>query len=196
MSQRWIAASGLVGALVLAGCATGGGSGTEAAVARPSVEVADARTVTATVEAIDLQTRLVTLRGEDGRSMMIHAPDEVRNLAQVRPGDRVTATYYEAAAVQVLAPGEATPGVGAASSMKRAEPGERPAGTVAETMRVTSTVEKIDRDARQVTLRMPDGTTDVVNVRDPAKLEGVTEGDLVQIDYMRAVSIKVEGPAK
>ncbi len=193
MTGRWILTAGLVGALGLAGCAMGGGSGTQAA--KPSVEAADVRTVTATVEAIDYETRLVTLRGADGKSVMIHAPDEVRNLAQVKPGDRVTASYYEAAAIRVLAPGESTPGVGAATASERAKPGERPRGTVVDKMTVTSTVEKIDRGAGQVTLRLPDGKSDVVNVRDPAKLEGVKVGDLVEVSYMRAVSIRVEGPA-
>jgi Cu/Ag efflux protein CusF len=71
----------------------------------------------------------------------------------------------------------------------------KPAVEAAETTTVTSTVERVDRDARQVTLRLPDGTTDVVNVRDPSRLEGVEVGDLVEIAYMRAVSISVEAPA-
>jgi Cu/Ag efflux protein CusF len=153
-------------------------------------------TVTATVVAIDYQTRNVTLRGPEGNEVMINAPEEVRNLAQVKPGDQVVATYYRAAAIRVLAPGEATPGVGAASATERAKLGERPGAATIDAVTVTSTVEKIDRGAQQVTLRLPDGTSDVVNVRDPKNLENVKVGDLVEVAFMRAVSIEVVPPAK
>jgi len=188
----WFAAC-LAGALVSMGCAWGGGS--EAPAARPAVTASETRTASATVEEIDLPKRLVTLRGDDGGSFVVHAPEEVRNLAQVRPGDRVTATYHELVSIRVLAPGTATPGVGSTSSSGHAEPGEKPAGTATEELTVTSTVEKVDRAAQQVTLRLPDGRTEVVNVRNPENLAGVAAGDLVEMSYLRAVSIVVEAPA-
>jgi len=53
---------------------------------------------TATVESIDQASRLVTLRGEDGHATTLLVSEEVRNLPQVKTGDKVTVSYYEALA--------------------------------------------------------------------------------------------------
>src|SRR3990172_5146847 len=112
---------GLVGVLVaggglavLAGCATQKAPAPMAAAASSSktgdgtLERSNAVTVTATVVAINLKKREVTLRGPDGTTDTIHVDDRVKNLPQVRKGDQVVATYYESVAVQVKKPGEAT----------------------------------------------------------------------------------------
>ena len=48
-------------------------------------------TATARVEALDQQTRQVTLARADGSEVTLYADDTVRNLPQVRVGDEVTA---------------------------------------------------------------------------------------------------------
>lgn len=81
-------------------------------------------TVTATVVKVDQKTREVTLKGEDGEEFSFVASADVKNLAQMKPGDVVTATYAEALAYEVKKGGEtvapATVVGGAA-----AEPGAR-----------------------------------------------------------------------
>ena len=64
----------------------------EEAPAAPSTEVAAGGLVdvTATVEAVDMATRMVTLRGDEGDVLTFLASDEVRNLGQVEVGDQVT----------------------------------------------------------------------------------------------------------
>ena len=81
---------------------------------------------TATVQAIDQSTRMVTLKGPKGNSITFKAGDDVRNLAQVKVGDLVTFTYFESLAVRVLKEGEAFPASGKSASMSRAEPGKKP----------------------------------------------------------------------
>ena len=56
---------------------------------------------TAVVEAINMETRHILLKTEDGRRLTIVAGPEVRNLDQVEPGDRIKASYYESVAVQM-----------------------------------------------------------------------------------------------
>jgi len=55
-------------------------------------------TATARVKALDQQTRRVTLERADGSQVTLYADDSVRNLPQVKVGDAVTASYYEAIA--------------------------------------------------------------------------------------------------
>ena len=49
-------------------------------------------TASATVTAIDMNTRQVTMRGAGGNTFTVVAGPEVRNLSQVRVGDTVTST--------------------------------------------------------------------------------------------------------
>ena len=58
-------------------------------------------TVTATVAKIDQKTRAVTLKAANGQEYSFVADEAVKNLAQVKKGDVVTATYTEALAYEV-----------------------------------------------------------------------------------------------
>lgn len=197
--DRAIVALGL-GAALLAGCATSGGEASPAAAAaapaRSGIAAEEAVTVSATVESIDHATRMVTLRGPEGKTINFRAGPEVRNLAQVQQGDVVQVAYYESLAWHVRKPGEATPGVAAAAAVGRAEPGEKPGAAGIEAITVTTTIEAIDRAARTVTLKGADGKLATIPVKNPANLEGVAVGDLVEITYTEALAISVETPAK
>jgi Cu/Ag efflux protein CusF len=65
--------------------------------------VVSAVDVTATVTKINHKTRKVTLKASDGQEYSFVAGDAVKNLAQVKTGDVVTATYTEALAIKVAA---------------------------------------------------------------------------------------------
>src|SRR6516162_6431218 len=85
-------------------------------------QVTHTRQVIATVESVDMSTRQVLLRTPDGARATIVAGPEVRNLEQLRAGDRVNVTYQVAIAVQMAQPGSAPPDV-AALVAQRAAPG-------------------------------------------------------------------------
>lgn len=154
----------------------------------------DSRTVTATavVQAIDLNTREVTLRGEDGRVFTFVAGDQVKNLAQVRVGDTVKATYTESIAIEVKRVDGGTPDLSVAATGGSAAPGEKPAGNVARTVTASAVITDIDRTTNRVTLRGPSGNERVVQARDPKNLENVQVGDLVYATYTESLGISVE----
>ncbi|TWA74878.1 hypothetical protein FBZ82_101900 [Azospirillum brasilense] len=58
--------------------------------------------VTEVVEAIDLNRRLVTLRGPQGRTRTVPVPPDVQGLETVKPGDEVVISRTEAATVTVM----------------------------------------------------------------------------------------------
>jgi hypothetical protein len=194
----------MLAGVALAGCATDGSDSAAAPTATlvsteekgdDSVTRTDVVTVTATVVAIDHATRMVTLRGTDGRDVSFRADDRVRNLAQVKKGDRVRADFVDAVQIRVKKPGEALPSVAAGSTSERAELGQRPGASAVESLRVTSTVTAIDRAKQTVTLRDLDGRSTTVAVRDPTNLEKVAVGDLVEVTVTEAVSLRVEDSA-
>ena len=168
-----------------------------AAVAPPSAPVAgtigeDTVTGTATVVKINHKTRHVTLKGSDGKTVTIVAGPEVRNLAQVKKGDVVRITYHESMAYKVEKPGSKRPGAAASTDVSRAQLGEKPGGSVTNTMTVRVTIAAIDKAGSHVTLRGPQGDLRVVKVRDPSKLDAVHVGDVVDITYTEALAVAVE----
>jgi Cu/Ag efflux protein CusF len=154
----------------------------------------DEQTVSAaaTVQKIDLKTRHVTLQRADGTKFTIVAGPDVRNLDKVRRGDVVRLTYRQSIAYEVKKAGEAAPGVSAGTSVTRAQPGAKPGGSVTDTVNVRMTITAIDKGAHEATLLAPDGTTTVVKVRDPSKLDVVKPGDVVDLTYTEALAIAVE----
>ena len=152
-------------------------------------------TVTATVVKVDQKTREVTLKGEDGKEFSFVAGEDVKNLAQVKPGDTVTATYAEALAYEVKKGGEM---VGPATVVGggAAEPGARPAAGVARQTTVTVMITAIDPKAPSVTFKGPQGNTRTIKVMHPEKLGGVSVGDTVQLTFTEAFGIKVEPAPK
>jgi hypothetical protein len=151
---------------------------------------------TATVQKIDHKQRKVTLKRADGTMTTIQVGESVQNLPQVKVGDEVTVTYYESLAYEVKKPGQAEPGAAVGEQVERAKPGEKPAGAVAQVAQITATITAIDKKAGTVTLRGADGESTTIKARNPANLERVAVGDLVEITYTEALAIAVEPPAK
>jgi Cu/Ag efflux protein CusF len=158
-------------------------------------EISQVREAQATVTAIDMKTRMVTLKGPEGDESTIHVDKRARNLAQVKVGDVVKVAYVQHVAWQARKAGQegASSDVQTETAAVRAEPGEKPAGAVGQRVTFTTTIEAIDLDKGTVTLKGPQGNSETIKARNPANLRKVKVGDLVDITYTEAVAIKVEG---
>jgi len=153
-------------------------------------------TVTATVEKVDQKERRVTLLGPDGTTETIHVGPEVRNLAQLKRGDSVIATYYQSVAFEVVKPGEAELGVSSLGGAAGAEPGEKPGAVGGQAIRLVADVVKLDRKHMQAVLKGPEGKTLTVDVQRPEVFDKVKVGDRVVILYTEAVGIDVHAAPK
>jgi Cu/Ag efflux protein CusF len=151
-------------------------------------------TKTATVQAVDLDKRVVTLKGEQGNVFDLKVGEEAKNLPQVKVGDLVTVKYYESLAFEVTKPGQAV-AAGATAGVASAKPGEKPAAVAAGQATMVATVEAIDTKKNYVTLKGPDGKIKEIKVKDPKNLVNVKVGDQVAITYTEALAIEVT-PAK
>jgi len=160
---------------------------------KPTVEKEKVTTVKATVEAIDLQNRVVTLKGPKGNVFDLKVGEKVKNLPQVKVGDELVVKYYESIVLKVMSPGPAE-GVKKSEAVVAAKPGERPSGAVARQVTLTATVQDISPQKTYVTLRGPEGKSVDVKVRDPKNLENVKVGDQVIITYTEGMAISVEKP--
>jgi hypothetical protein len=157
------------------------------------LELTETQQAVATVEAIDQASRLVTLKAADGRTIFVKAGPEVRNLAQVRAGDRVRVRYQEALLAEVVKPGTGSAGVSTATT--RAAPGERPGAEVVDEVRLPVKIYSVDTFQNVVEVTGPRGYNRRIKVNDPKAREfirGLKPGDEVQVTFREAFAVSVE----
>ena len=150
---------------------------------------------TATVESIDQASRLVTLRLEDGSATTVKVSEVVKNLPQVKTGDKVIVSYYEALAAEVKKPGEGVKGVETQVSEVRSEPGAMPGGGAGVLLRTTVVIDSVDTQFNTVTFKNADGQLRTLAVKsDQGKkfIKGLKKGDHVEVAYTEAFAVEVK----
>jgi Cu/Ag efflux protein CusF len=186
-------ASLLLGALALpASAQKPGDSGTVVTETSPGKgTIAETRTVVATVEQVDVAKRQVTLKGPRGKVFSLTLGPDVRNLDQVKVGDRVVVKYVEALSLTLKKGGKELRSSTDTSDGVRTPAGDRPGGAVAEQVTVVADVVGIDAKTHMVRLRGPEQTVEL-QIRDPAQLKLIKVGDQVEAVYTQAVALSVE----
>jgi len=188
MKKVWVTSVGVMVMLSLlaGGCATDR--------EKPTVERTRLEEINATVEKIDLEKRMVTLRAPMGNVLTLTVDERVRNLPQVKVGDQVVVKYYQSLAVRMAEPGD--PMSTSTSGVVAAKPGEMPAGGAGRQVTVTATVQAINRKDPAIALMGPGGDVVTVRVMDPKNLEKVKVGDKLLITYTESLAISVERVGK
>jgi hypothetical protein len=154
--------------------------------------VEDTMTTTATVLKVDPFTRKIQLQSEDGSIGSFTAPPDMRNIEQLRAGDRVKATAVNRLTVFVDDKGAA--GAGKATVLSRAPKGAKPGALVAETYELVGTITSIDTANRQAAIQFPSGQTKYVNVRPDVDLKRYKPGSNVVIQVTQQVTVSTESP--
>jgi Cu/Ag efflux protein CusF len=151
-------------------------------------------TAVGVVQTVDLQSRLVSIKNEDGKIFTIHAGPEVRNLAQIGPGSVVKVEYREALAIAL----EKAPSGGVNVREDTVSAGRTPAGglpgaTIENNVKMIGTIIAIDKEKRTVLIQ---GAIHHVNLKIPANmdLKDLKVGDQVMAHYVQELGIAV-GPA-
>lgn len=173
----------------------------KAPVAMPTMAaIADAigarekMTAVGVVQTVDLKSRLVSIKNEDGKIFTIHAGPEVRNLAQIGPGSVVKVEYQEAL-VMVLEKVQSG-GVNVREdtvSVGRTPAGALPGATLEENVKMIGTIIAIDKEKHTVLIQ---GAIHHVSLKIPANmdLKDLKVGDQVMAQYVQELGIAV-GPA-
>ena len=162
------------------------------AVVVPGTAAAELVRVQVRVLAVDEANRVLTLQGPKGRSFSLEVDPAVKRFGEIKPGDWLQVSYYEAVAIDVKKGGdgirERTESVTAAS----APAGSAPAGAVMRQVTVTSDVWAIDAKKHTVHVRGPRGHIVEIKVRDPKRLKGLKVGDQVVLTYVVGGAIQLE----
>ena len=159
---------------------------------KPYISASQSMNVTAVVEAIDHETREVTLGVSGGDSVTFTAREDVHNLAQVKVGDLVNADYIYNLTIEVYDNPGRVPGEHELSAMRRAREGDKPGLAAYQVHVVTATVEAINIEASTFKLKWPNETVEEFVADDPEKLKGAKVGDFVVITQTAKLAISVQ----
>jgi hypothetical protein len=164
------------------------------------LKVEKVQTVSATVMSIDVAKRLVELKGPKGRVETVEVPAEVRNLAQVKVGDKVVVRYGETLGAVMKTKGTSTTLNSADQAVvaARAAPGAKPGAAVGQSITTTVVIDTVDTKANTVSFTGPEGYLRLIHVKDPKAQKFIAtlkKDDHVELTYTEALAISIE-PAK
>ncbi|MGO4390232.1 hypothetical protein AB4Z46_02655 [Variovorax sp. M-6] len=171
--------------------------------ARKAIELEDARggsavlSVTGEITAVDVANRIVSIKGPRGDISDLRVDPAVRNLEQVKVGDRVRLSYRIGVALALRKGGDGIRERVETESAAVAAKGARPGGVATTRTTIVANVFSVDRKKKIVTLRGTSGQLTDVHVRDPQVLREVKVGDQVVANITESVALSVRpAPAK
>ena len=159
-----------------------------AALEKPSISARQTVKIVTRVEAIDYETKLVTLKGPEGNLKTIKA-EKTPNLEEVEVGDQVNIEYTQNLSIEVVDGQGAQPGQGVMSASAVNTPDESPGGMEMTTTVTTATVEEIDLETNTFKLKLPSGEIQGFEAVNPENLKAASVGDLVVATHTEAVAI-------
>ena len=144
----------------------------------------------ATVTAIDLATRKISLKNAEGKTFDLVAGEEVTNLQNLKVGDVVALRYLQLLDLELL---KGTAGVRkrvVEVEGSKAATGEQPGAGAG--MQVTIYADVIDVDKAQQTIRVK-GVDDTLTlkVKDPAQFALIAKGDQIKAVQTTAIAIGI-----
>jgi hypothetical protein len=154
----------------------------------------ESKVITATVEAISVSTRTLTLKGPKGNYVDIVVPDNVERFSAIKVGDTLTAHYYDNIVLRVKKAGEKS----VDSEAEKVTPGgtAKPAGTASKQRTITATITAIDNAVPSITFSGPNNWSYSSRVEDKKALAQVKAGDKVDITWTEALLVSFDAPAK
>ncbi|MGY4041187.1 hypothetical protein [Aeromonas hydrophila] len=186
LKHAWIA-----GLLSLSTClAQAAEVATEVATAPGKANLVEAVSAQATVTAIDMASRKVSLKNAAGEAFDIVADEQVTNLANLKVGDVVALRYLQMLDLELLK--------GAAGVRKRivevaagkAEAGEKPGAGIGKKVTLYGDVIAVDKGQQTITVKGVDHTL-VLKVHNPAQFALIAKGDQIKAVQTQAVGIGI-----
>ncbi|BCO15589.1 hypothetical protein RIMD111065_39450 [Aeromonas hydrophila] len=186
LKHAWIA-----GLLSLSTClAQAAEVATEVATAPGKANLVEALSAQATVTAIDMTSRKVSLKNAAGEAFDIVAGEQVTNLANLKVGDVVALRYLQMLDLELL---KGTAGVRkriVEVAAGKAEAGEKPGAGIGKKVTLYGDVIAVDKGQQTITVKGVDHTL-VLKVHNPAQFALIAKGDQIKAVQTQAVGIGI-----
>lgn len=159
----------------------------------PGSYTIDTTRTTATVKSLDAATRMVTVVGEDGKERTIKAGPTITGFDKIQVGDKIVTTVSEETLI-FMADKKLPLADGTRTLTARSRENDKPYLLTMGVSQMTATVVGLDRRNRTALLRLPDGKTKQVPVRQDIDLSKYSVGEEVVFRCTEATLLSVEKP--
>ncbi|MGL4470162.1 MAG: hypothetical protein ACRCT3_08275 [Aeromonas hydrophila] len=186
LKHAWIA-----GLLSLSTClAQAAEVAAEVTTAPGKANLVEAVSAQATVTAIDMASRKVSLKNAAGEAFDIVAGEQVTNLANLKVGDTVALRYMQMLDLELL---KGTAGVRkrvVEVAADKAEAGEKPGAGIGKKVTIYGDVIAVDKGQQTITVKGVDHTL-VLKVHNPTQFALIAKGDQIKAVQTQAVGIGI-----
>jgi hypothetical protein len=160
----------------------------------PSVGEEVMLTLTATIEALNLETREITVKGPAGNLYAFPVDPAVTRLAEFKVGDAIVLDYYASLAAELRAPTEAEKAepLAVLKDAGKADATSSPKAGAYRIIRAIVTIEGLDRLTGTATVKGPRGNYVVIQVKDPAMLPKLRIGETLVAVYTEAFAVRLQ----
>jgi hypothetical protein len=155
--------------------------------------------VSASVESVDVEKRLITLKGSEGNTGVYHVGTEVKRLAEIHAGDKIRGDYSIGfvAEFREPTPQEKSDPLVFAEVTHRGPSTNPPQGAISRVLRVVTTIDAIDAGKGTVTVKGPLGGRVTAEVQDKSLIPTVKVGQSIIATFSETLLLTVEpGPKK
>jgi Cu/Ag efflux protein CusF len=152
--------------------------------------------VTATIKAIDVAARSLTLQNQAGETETFKVGPQVQRFAELAVGDVIVVDYEQGLALEFQPAGAETVAPTAVAAGGRAGKDQAPGAAAAAGVQATVNVTAIDVAKRLVTFQGPGGNVYQVKAGPKVQIEKLKVGDRLLATYVESVAVKVEKPKK
>jgi hypothetical protein len=149
-------------------------------------------TDTATIAALDVAGRTLTLKRRSGQMQTIKVGPDVSRLSELAVGDVIKVEFEQTLELEYQPAGSATVPMSAGATLGRADRDQAPGGVESAGVQGTVTVTAIDSEKRLVSFQEPGGSVYQVKAGPTVRLEKLKVGDRLLATYVETVAIKVE----
>ncbi len=149
--------------------------------------------VTATVKAVDVANRRITVVGPNQKVSTFDVDPAVERLREIKPGDKIEMQYYQSLAFVVREPTaqEKQDPRSVTSVAGRNSKALPPGMGAARTVHTIVTIEGIDKTNQTVTIRNPEGRVVEVGVMEPKNLDRVKIGDTIAVTFTERLAVGI-----
>jgi hypothetical protein len=156
-------------------------------------------TAFATVKAINLETRELTLQGRDGAPYTVVADPKIKRLSEVHVGDDIVLDYSISIAAEIRPPTaeELAHPYKVVEDTTKAKPTEAPSVEGYKIIEAVVTIEEIDGPHQTVTVKGPKGNHIPIKVKARTTLDKLHVGSTALVVYTESFALRLEkAPAK
>jgi len=154
------------------------------------------KTVTAVVTALDVPTRMITIKTSKGQELTFKVAPEVQRLNEIAVGDKIFMKYEQGLMLQVQPEGAKQEPSAVTAGADKAGAEHAPGGSAFVEVQGTVTVKTVNMKTRVVTVQGEQGRVYAVKAAPELKIEKLKPGSKLFAVYQESVAIDVEKAAK